>query len=712
MRIRPRPSRRARFPLLLAVLSLSACEVVNGPAAPARNTAPSSVGVATSSIGSKDGDRPYGAKLVWRTDSIVTASQSGDPLFGGRCSAPSRFVEFGHLSGQIMHAGLSRGTGEQCIQGTPQTGLTITDGILTFTTANGDVLIVSYAQATISLVNGLFIVDGQFSVTGGTGRFEGASGAGTQHGEANATPLEVLAGAPLQLEQTGTIRYAPGRGGQSIALSSAAATIVVGQTDTIHVTGASTGLTWSVNDIVGGDEMVGRIDQAGHYTAPSVVPEANPIRITAAQKGGSESGSISLAVSPAPVNGFWSFSQPRVITIGTTKSTILVTNAPSGTTRVDLVPSDGGPAVPLTPLGGTLFQVTIPVGRALHAYVSGDLHAFVGYLDYYSGTSRSFRGNLFQNVSDGTVPSVVVTPRSADVQYSGHVVNIRYESLFLGGGIPAAVARRFYQFFPDEYDFLGVIEQADVYANRNYQAVKNTETGFAVPVFDRTSEMGSGGRLLGMIDYPISSYFDLAEKASLHEMGHRWMVFLPSPFSIGGQSHWPLGDVSYGMMGFSLPGGQGGSFSFTMTPTGADYTLHAAPPATHYNDLELYLMGLAPASEVGPHFVFQNQDQQAALRDGGTLHGPVTTFIVGDIVSALGPRTPPFGLARTRFAFGTIVLSAGRLLSADEMAFFDLLAARGAATVPLHFTSGFSSGTTLPFNLATNGRGQLSTSIH
>lgn len=162
----------------------------------------------------------------------------------------------------------------------------------------------------------------------------------------------------------------------------------MGQVDSIHVTGALTGLTWSVNDIVGGDTIVGRIDQAGHYTAPSVVPEGNPIRITAARNGASGQGSISLAISPVPATGLWLFSQPRVITTGTRTSFVVVTNAPSGTTRVDLVPSDGGAAVPLTSLGGTLFQVTVPVSRVLHAYVSGDLHAFVGYLDYYSGTSR------------------------------------------------------------------------------------------------------------------------------------------------------------------------------------------------------------------------------------------------------------------------------------------------------------------------------------
>lgn len=201
------------LPLLVGLVTLAACDGASGPEAPTRRLAAGGM-VPFTDNASQTIERPYGAKLVWHTDSIVTAQQSGDPLFGGRCSVPSRFVEFGHLIGEIMHAGLSHGTASQCVQGTPKTGLTITDGVITFTTANGDVLIVSYARATISLVDGLFIADGDFSLSGGTGRFEGASGGGTQHGEASGTPQEVLAGAPLQLRQSGVITYAPGRGGQ------------------------------------------------------------------------------------------------------------------------------------------------------------------------------------------------------------------------------------------------------------------------------------------------------------------------------------------------------------------------------------------------------------------------------------------------------------------------------------------------------------------
>jgi hypothetical protein len=57
----------------------------------------------------------------------------------------------------------------------------------------------------------------------------------------------------------------------------------------------------------------------------------------------------------------------------------------------------------------------------------------------------------------------------------------------------------------------------------------------------------------------------------------------------------------------------------------------------------------------------------------------------------------------------SIILSVGGLLTADEMTFFDHMSARGQATSELPFTSGFLSGTTKPFFLATDGRATIST---
>ena len=162
-----------------------------------------------------------------------------------------------------------------------------------------------------------------------------------------------------------------------------------------------------------------------------------------------------------------------------------------------------------------------------------------------------------------------------------------------------------------------------------------------------------------------------------------------------------------------IPGsGAGGTFPFDFVeqPDGT-FLVQRAELSKQFNDLELYLMGLLPAEEVSGGRVFLNRDQFDQLRVGGVLEGPVETVTIEDIVAFQGPRVPAAGEARTGFHMASIVLSSDRLLSDDEMAFFDHMAARGEALTELPFTSGRASGITKPFFVATRGQGTLSTTI-
>ena len=120
------------------------------------------------------------------------------------------------------------------------------------------------------------------------------------------------------------------------------------------------------------------------------------------------------------------------------------------------------------------------------------------------------------------------------------------------------------------------------------------------------------------------------------------------------------------------------AFPYRLIPlANGDYRTEKTDPATPFNDLELYMLGLAPASEVGTHIVFVDQDRNPAT---GLLRGPVVPFTIDSLVARLGARDPTYPSAPSSFRVGTIVLSAGRLLTADEMAFFDHMAARGEPT--------------------------------
>ena len=70
------------------------------------------------------------------------------------------------------------------------------------------------------------------------------------------------------------------------------------------VTGTSnTAVTWSVNGVVGGNATLGLVDASGMYTAPSSVPNPNPVNVTATSAADSRAAASGAAtiLSPIPV---------------------------------------------------------------------------------------------------------------------------------------------------------------------------------------------------------------------------------------------------------------------------------------------------------------------------------------------------------------------------------------------------------------------------
>lgn len=99
---------------------------------------------------------------------------------------------------------------------------------------------------------------------------------------------------------------------------------------TATVTGASnTGVSWSVEGVVGGDASVGTISAAGRYTAPGKLPESSKVTITAASAADS-SASQSLSVTlttPPPAIALTLSGASQVTLGGTSQYTATVTGA-------------------------------------------------------------------------------------------------------------------------------------------------------------------------------------------------------------------------------------------------------------------------------------------------------------------------------------------------------------------------------------------------
>ena len=107
--------------------------------------------------------------------------------------------------GEVLHCGRTTLNAANCSRVTSQQGGEIENGSATLTAANGDIIYVSYSGTfvfdTYPPTMGTFSISG--TITGGTGRFEGATGSidlgGTQ--QYGAYP------DPFSLSWTGTIEY-------------------------------------------------------------------------------------------------------------------------------------------------------------------------------------------------------------------------------------------------------------------------------------------------------------------------------------------------------------------------------------------------------------------------------------------------------------------------------------------------------------------------
>ncbi|MEQ1761471.1 MAG: Ig-like domain-containing protein, partial [Vicinamibacterales bacterium] len=91
--------------------------------------------------------------------------------------------------------------------------------------------------------------------------------------------------------------------GVNVAVSPTTASLRLDQTQTFAatVTGATGGVSWSVNNVSGGDAIVGTIDTSGRYTPPSAVPSPSTVTVRATSVSTpTANGTASVALLPIP----------------------------------------------------------------------------------------------------------------------------------------------------------------------------------------------------------------------------------------------------------------------------------------------------------------------------------------------------------------------------------------------------------------------------
>lgn len=185
----------------------------------------------------------------------------------------------------------------------------------------------------------------------------------------NLATMGRLIGSNFEAVDATVLQISPDSGearqAASVTVSPAAATVRVGhpQAFSATLTGATGGVTWSVNGVAGGDAVVGTIDASGVYVPPTLVPNPNVVTVRATSVSTpSASGTAAVTLIPPP-----SITSLNPSTIAVGPFTLAVTGAgyvAGSTVSVDgvVLPTTFGSSSSLTATGSAPApKLSIPV---------------------------------------------------------------------------------------------------------------------------------------------------------------------------------------------------------------------------------------------------------------------------------------------------------------------------------------------------------------
>jgi len=393
----------------------------------------------------------------------------------------------------------------------------------------------------------------------------------------------------------------------------------------------------------------------------------------------------------------WEKFDPMAVRTDRTAAVALEVKTSGAISGIRLDYANGG-SLTLTQSVPSDWVASVPAAKILDGYQSDDVnHNFVGFLRLLASDGTTLASyNTFIQVVDSRVPSVTIRNLSGNARATARILNLYRPAIDIDH--VQAAAQQFYGYYHDDYDFLQIVYTEPFYpANRYHFSVRNDVDGIGATKFNSAAQYGSAGKLQGITVYPVDFFFDAGETAFSHELGHQWVLFLKNSVLQPGP-HWPPSTMAHGVMGFNIPGSSvGGDFPYDVTAvTATTARLTDAAVTKEFSDFDLYLMGLLPASAVAPGIVVQGTPCSGCVL-------PSSTITINDVIAVNGPRLPAASSAQKSFTVAVVVISRDRLLTDDEMSVLEYFAARGEATTTLPFTSGFSRGTTKPFNVATRG---------
>ena len=226
-----------------------------------------------------------------------------------------------------------------------------------------------------------------------------------------------------------------------------------------------------------------------------------------------------------------------------------------------------------------------------------------------------------------------------------------------------SLSRKFYESYPDKYDFLTFYPTfVDSAAPNYYLGVKNDVKGIGLSVFDNTSAYGSTGKLRG-----ISIVRNFGYQTTIHETAHQFLAYVPGY----GATHWDqfidlsFADGTYTYVNSPMGAAMGpwvdnGNGTFSEDPSKIPYRFSGGSggPVERFNDSELYLMGLMSKSEVKPLYRLIPTGSMQIVDGKKTYAGYKTPVPVEQLITAAGSeRNPAYPSAPKDFTMAFIVLT-------------------------------------------------------
>lgn len=292
--------------------------------------------------------------------------------------------------------------------------------------------------------------------------------------------------------------------------------------------------------------------------------------------------------------------------------------------------------------------------------------------------------------SQGGISAVKLLNDPPTAALEGTLVEVFATSLVVS---EPAIARKFHQTHPDDFDHLNLFLGFDYDLGGNAWAyeinVKNEIQGIGLELLDDSLFYGSNGRLRSFLNMGTLGFGRYPDDPNVRvlgtnttmgvmgqESGHRWLAFTPfrdgsvNSKSILGRdnAHWSFFYNSEGsvMEGNEIldQGADRGSQRFVTT----------SAATSRYSRLDQYIMGLIGKEEVPPSFLVENPttssfSPSSAPRIGVNFGGTRKDIAIESIIAANGERIPPVTQAPKVFRQAFIYLvNKGQTADASQVA--------------------------------------------